>query len=72
MLTRRTQLKRRRRLTPGGYLTHRYPARAYRGKPEALEYISFVRKLPCISCKSWSGSDASHVSLGPNEKGTGM
>ena len=35
--------------------------------------MAFVRKLPCVSCTRWTGPvDASHMTLGPNEKGIGM
>ncbi len=48
----------------------RKPRRA--SKRHDSPYRAFVRSLPCCVCHATRNVEASHVSLGPNDKGVGL
>lgn len=50
----------------------RRPARRIEAREADRPFLEFVRTLPCCSCNAPAPSEASHVTLGPNEKGMGM
>lgn len=70
-LHRRAPLRATGRLKRRKDMAARKPKRLSKRTPEASAYMAFVRTLSCIVCGRVP-VDASHVSLGPNDKGIGM